>query len=168
MSQKQQTLFLLMIGLIVVLSAFLVLVPNPDAFPTDTSYLTPITQPTLEAYASDAPITTRLQAVIEAQRHLGKPHFQPNDALYVLYTESISRLTARQKLEQTEIAALQESSGETDEIWLVVFEGDWQVNPPGALASTTPVTFHGCNYVILEMTPNSGVEISGVACGLFK
>ncbi|GAB4580796.1 MAG: hypothetical protein Fur0022_35380 [Anaerolineales bacterium] len=115
----------------------------------DTTYLTPIPQATLLAYPESTPIQTKLQAVISARLLLLEIRIEFAEPPRVLSVEQVSLEEAHR---QTEIIGHSTSEGRpgNTEVWLVLFEGDYQIIPPDP--EHTPVApTHGCAYVIIDV-----------------
>jgi len=132
----------------------------------ETTYLEPIPDATLSAFHRGSTIENKLDAVIAARLELGSPpHFKPVGLVKTLFAEK-SNLSGAY--------ALLGSSGnysapnwvEGTVVWLVVFESDIQVIPPGEYTPNPP--FHGCSYVLLAAASESGGEMGGVDCAKFS
>jgi hypothetical protein len=114
--------------------------------PTITSeerlYLTPIPAETLAAYREGMPIESDLQAVIAARAYL--------------QTTRLHSTT-----EPKVISVVEENLN----IWKIVFEGEWLVNPPNPNQFATPPSpEHGCVYVIIDAIDQVRTEISTSPC----
>jgi hypothetical protein len=115
---------------------------NPTIASEEGLYLTPIPAETLAAYQEGAPITTKLQVVIAARSYL-----------------ETTRL--RSTMEPKVISVVEEHPN----IWKIVFEGEWLVNPPDPDHTyTPPPPEHGCIYVTIDATDQVRTEIGTSAC----
>jgi len=125
----------------------------------------PITEATLSAFHRGTSIDNKLDAVIAARLELASPpHFKPVGLVKTLFAE---------KSKLSDAYALVDSAGnysapdwvEDMVAWLVVFESDIQVTPPGEYTPNPP--FYGCSYVLLAAPGGAGGEVGGVDCAKF-
>lgn len=150
------------VTLLLLLTACSTTIPRPTE---DLTYLTPIPEATLSAFHRNASIDNKLNAVIAARIELASPpHFKPVGLVKTLYAE---------KSKLSDAYALIGSTGnysapdwvEDTVVWLVVFESDIQVTPPGEYTPNPP--FHGCSYVLFASTGGTGGVVGGVDCAKF-
>lgn len=106
----------------------------------DDTYLTPIPESTLYAYQQKRPITTRFQAVLEAtlQIHTTRMHF----------TQGEPKIISAEEI--------------TPKVWLVVFEGSWQILPP--MSNDFSPLETGCIYVTMDENVNDSTRIQATSC----
>jgi hypothetical protein len=128
----------------------------------ETLYLTPIPEATIFAYDVDAPVTSRLQAVIAARQSLMSTRLRFSEPPEVFFAGEVTSTEAMQWVEQTG-----ESQGieiPTDaRVWLVVLEGSSEIIPPMG----TPTGMHsiGCIYVIIAGSGHGSVtNHAGASC----
>ena len=115
---------------------------NPTTAAEGAQYLTPIPDETLAAFQEDTPIESKLQAVIAARAYL-----------------ETTRL--RSSTEPKVISVAEEHPN----IWKIVFEGEWLINPPDPNHTfTPPPPEHGCVYVTIDATDQVRTEIGSIAC----
>jgi hypothetical protein len=130
----------------------------------DTTYLTPIPQSTLSAYREVYPIETQLEAVIAARAHLGASRAQFVEEPKVLLVEQMTLAEADKRIAPSGPSVIQPSQGETP-VWLIIFEGDWQVFPPDPSHTVTPPPpRHGCSYVVVGVTESHYAEVDRPSC----
>jgi hypothetical protein len=128
----------------------------------ETLYLTPIPEATIFAYDVDAPVTSRLQAVIAARQSLMGTRLRFYEPPEVFFAGEVTFSEAMQWMEQTGEGQGNEIPADA-RVWLVVFEGFSEIIPPMG----TPTGMHsiGCTYVIIANNGHGSVtNIGGVAC----
>ena len=102
----------------------------------DTTYLTPIPQATWQAYQRGSPVNTKLEAVIAARSSFYF-HLQA-------VTEPIPSFVEKMTHENAYTAVLHrprdypDSRPKNMKVWIVLFEGDWQVLSPPPADEATP------------------------------
>src|SRR3990172_5958055 len=125
----------------------------------DTAYLTPIPKETLQAYQFGPPVRNKMEAVIAARRSLD------ND-IYMYYTEqpavlSVEEMRLADALKRVTQAGVINTSEERlgdKQVWLVLFEGEWQVivpSAPGHPVVTPEPPSHECVYIIINQNDSS-------------
>ncbi len=130
----------------------------------DTTYLTPVPETTLAAYRPGSPIESRLQAVIAARASLATTRLRYAETPEVVWAEEMKLEDAHKRAAQPGVSTYEDRPGDT-KVWLVVFEGEWQVIPPDPLHTVTPPPpSHGCAYVILDATDSGRNEIGTMDC----
>ena len=129
----------------------------------DTTYLTPIPQATWQAYQRGSPVNNKLEAVIAARASFYF-HLQA-------VTEPITLFAEKMTLEDAYTSVLHQLGNDPDSrpknmrVWIVLFEGDWQVLGPPPAEESTPapdLPFHGCVFVLIDPT-NGGDFAQGSA-----
>ena len=127
----------------------------------DTTYLTPIPESTWSAYRQQGPITTNLEAVLAATREIYYSR--------MTFTQGAPKVVSAEKRdiahEETLLGYPFVSSDEGPEItqvWLVVFEGQWQMLPP--MSNDLLPLQTGCIYVILDANKSGGGYYSAGNC----
>jgi len=136
--------------------------PAPSSTPAeDDRYLTPIPRSTFEAYRDTQHIANRLDAVIAARKKLEEPHLRYVGEPHVILAERMLLSEARRLFPETWTDA-PENHLPDPQVWLVVFEGDWQIDsPPEAERTQTPgLPFHACTYALFE-NPAGGPSALG-------
>ncbi len=132
----------------------------------DTVYRTPIPIETLSAYKEGAPINNRLDAVIVGQRILWSSRISYVDEIEVVFVEQMSLTQALKRIERTG-PNWTKLSGDS-KVWLVVFEGEWQLlfPPPSAsdLHPTLEPPYHGCRYSLFTANDGSYLAGGGILC----
>ncbi|HLE91826.1 MAG TPA: hypothetical protein VI753_11810 [Anaerolineales bacterium] len=152
---------------IILLTGCLVLA-GQGAETEDTAYLTPIPRETLQAYQFGSPVRNKMEAVIAARRSLD------ND-IYMYYTEQPAVLSVEEmRLEDALKCVTQAGVINTSEerlgdkqVWLVLFEGEWQVivpSAPGHPVVTPEPPSHECVYIIINQNDSSNSEGGTMEC----
>jgi len=155
-SAIQKYLYRLLLGLLIVLWSC--------TAPEDTSDLTPLPTATLLATQAAERIATRLQAVTAARAMLDTTRLHFTGEPQVLAADELSLKEARTRLGQAGNSAA-EGRPEDTTVWLVIFEGDWQVIPPDPDHNITPEPlFHGCVFAMIDADETGWREVATVAC----
>jgi len=133
----------------------------------DTAYLTPIPKETLQAYQWDTPVRNKMDAVILARLSLDTTRLSYTAEPKVVLAEEMRFEDARRRVAQRGVInTFEERSGDA-KVWLVLFEGDWQISgpPPDPENPITPEPpSHGCVYVIIDQDGSSHGEIGTTEC----
>jgi len=124
----------------------------------DTTYLTPIPRATLQAYQFDTPIRNKMDAVIVARLSLDTTRLSYTEEPEVVFVEEMRLEDALKRIAQPGflrvINTYEDKSGDT-KVWLVLFEGDWQMTSPPPEHPVTPEPpSHGCVYIVIDATGN--------------
>ena len=137
-----------------------------DSATEDTAYLTPVPRETLQAYQFDTPIRNKMEAVIAARLSLDTTRLEYTEELKVVLAEEMSFEDASRRVAQPgflHVINTEEIPGDT-KVWLVLFEGDWQMTGPAPEEPATPVPpTHGCVYFIIALD-NSHGEFGTTEC----
>ena len=133
----------------------------------DTAYLTPIPKETLQAYQWDTPVRNKMDAVILARLSLDTTRLSYTEEPKVVLAEEMRCEDALKRVAQPGVIKTYEERSGDAKVWLVLFEGDWQISgpPPDPEHVETPgPPTHGCAYVIID--PNDGChgEIGTIGC----
>ena len=150
---------LIAFGLFLVMGCALVRKFNPIT--EGKPYLTPIPQATINAFKFGKPITNKLDAVIAANYMTSSPSIVPVGSPVAIFVEELKLRDAYKRVEQTD---QYESRSGGSLVWLVAFEGDWEMTPPGSDSSRT---FNGCIWVILNAGDGNKILSGGVTCDLW-
>lgn len=130
----------------------------------ETTFLTPVPESTLAAFDWSAPIESELQAVIAARAGLSTTRMDYEAAPEVLSVEKMTREDAHRRIAKAGAAGNETRPGETP-VWLVLFEGDYQILPPDPEHTITPPPpRHGCSFVILDAEGGGGSEVGTLEC----
>ena len=139
----------------------------------DAAYLTQIPRETLQAYQFGSPIEDKMEAVIIAWLSLDTTRLSYTETPKVISAEAVRFEDARSWVAQPGIFHMigntEDIPGDT-KVWLVLFEGDWQISGPPA-DPEHPITpepgLHGCVYVII-VDPNylERTQIGTTRCSL--
>ena len=141
-----------------------VLVLSGCASPVDTAYLTPIPQATLFAYNKGTPVENKLQAVIAARLFLFTTRMEFAEPPSVVSVESIPLEYALSQTKKPGATTNDDRPGNTN-VWLVIFEGNYQIIPPDPEHIFTPeAPLHGCAYVIVDPNTIGRNEGGSIAC----
>ena len=108
-----------------------------------------------------------MDAVILARLSLDTTRLSYTAEPKVVLAEEMRFEDARRRVAQRGVInTFEERSGEA-KVWLVLFEGDWQISGPPA-DPENPVTpeppSHGCVYVIIDQDGSSHGEIGTTEC----
>ncbi|HLE91825.1 MAG TPA: hypothetical protein VI753_11805 [Anaerolineales bacterium] len=133
----------------------------------NTAYLTPISRETLQAYHWDTPVRNKMDAVIQARLSLDTTRLSYTEEPQVVLAEEMRCQDALKRVAQPGVIKTYEERSGDAKVWLVLFEGDWQISgpPPDPEHPVTPgPPTHGCVYVIID--PNGGCygEIGTIGC----
>lgn len=132
----------------------------------DQSYLTPIPESTLKAYQQETPITTKLQAVIAARVLLSTSRMEDIQPPQVIYVQRMTLAEAIKKTEKPGVQTFENIPAQTP-VWLVIFQGDWQLHPPLPGVTATPLPpFHGCQYVWIAESNNGYAATGDIGCAV--
>jgi hypothetical protein len=125
---------------------------------------TSIPEATLPAYRPGSPVGNQQVAVSAARVSLQQSRLRYIHTPKVVSVEQLKLEDARKRVAQPGVIVSEDRLGDTM-VWLVIFEGEWQIVPPdpGHTATPAPST-HGCVYVIMNASDGGRTEVSGVAC----
>ena len=134
----------------------------------DTAYLTPIPRETLQAYQWDTPVRNKMDAVILARLSLDTTALIYTEEPKVVLAEEMSCEDARKHIIQPGVINTDEDQPGDMKVWLVIFEGDWQISGPPPAGTEHPVTPepvpYGCVYVIIDQNGSCHGEIGTTEC----
>ena len=136
----------------------------------DTAYMTPIPKETLQAYQWDTPVRNKMDAVILARLSLDTTRLSYMETPKVLSVEEMSLADARKRVAQPGVFKTYEEGSGDAKVWLVLFEGDWQMtggplpDPDPEHPETPGPPSHGCVYVIIALDGSSHGEIGTTKC----
>ncbi len=153
-----------MLGLVTVLvigcSAFNV----PSGTSEDTTYLTPVSTQTLAAFRSDSPIENKMEAAIAARSTLSGTRLRFTLDPRIVSVEELALAVARRRVARAGVSINEDRPANTP-VWLIVFEGEWQVFPPDPSHTITPASpSHGCVYVLLDANDPGRSEVGPIEC----
>ena len=122
----------------------------------NTAYLTPISRETLQAYQWDTPVRNKMDAVILARLSLDTTRLSFTEEPKVVLAEKMRLEDARKHIVQPGVINTYEDTSGDAKVWLVIFEGDWEITSGPLLDSEHPVIpgtpgppSHGCVFVII-------------------
>ena len=116
----------------------------------DTAYLTPIPRETLQAYQWDTPVGNKMDAVILARLSLDTTRLSFTEEPKVVLAEKMRLEDARKHIVQPGVINTYEDTSGDAKVWLVIFEGEWQMTGPPPEHPVTPEpASHGCVFVII-------------------
>jgi hypothetical protein len=126
-------------------------------------YRTPIPIATITAFRPGSPINNPTQAFVAAQFYLGTTRLRAAGEILPYSAESMPFMKATTR---TTIPGETRQAGSQDEreVWLVLFEGAWFVEPPIPDPTTTGKNIAGsrCVYVILDAMDSDGMGAGGI------
>ncbi|NOH03273.1 MAG: hypothetical protein HND47_15595 [Chloroflexi bacterium] len=133
----------------------------------DTTYLTPIPIETLSAYSGGKPIQHKLDAVIVGQRMLWGSRTSNIGELKVVFVDKITLTDALKKIGWT--GRNWTKLSDNTKVWLVIFEGDWQLIFPvpgveGEVVPTLEPPYHGCEYSLFTASDGSPLAGGSIPC----
>ena len=130
----------------------------------DQSYRTPIPESTLSAFKEGTPITNKLQAVIAARVLLSTSRMEDIQPPEVIYIQRMTLAEAIKKAEKPGVQTFEDIPPQTP-VWLVIFQGNWQLHPPLPGITATPLPpFHGCQYVWITENNNGYAATGDIDC----
>lgn len=128
------------------------------------AHLTPIPEATVRAYRPGTPVDDELDAVIAARAYLETSRLRFSAPPVVRSAEELTVAEANQRLNPSSTDDRQARAGDP-RVWLVEFEGDWQVIPPDPLHTVTPEPPQpGCVQVLIDGADGSGTSVRGMEC----
>jgi hypothetical protein len=115
----------------------------------DNAYLTPVLESTLSAYREKWPITTKLDAVINASEYIYSTRMTfTQGPPKVIFTEEMTLVEAKRIVPKNPgLVYSHEDRPDDTKVWLVIFEGSWQIYPPDG--DLLPLE-SGCIYAIID------------------
>ena len=132
----------------------------------DQRYRTPIPENTLQAYKEGTPITNKLQAVVAARVLLSTSRMKDIQPPQVIYVHHMTLTEALKKTEKPGVETFEDIPLQTP-VWLVIFQGDWQLHPPLPGITATPLSsFHGCQYVWITENNNGYAATGTIDCSV--
>ena len=137
--------------------------PSPSTPTEDTFYLTPIPQNTLDATVITPPIATKPQAVIAARKEMGTTRLEFSEPPIVVTVEEMH------PADVIHLSGFPENTTNPlpadSEVWLVIFEGDYRINPPDPMHTFTPEPpVQGCAAVIIIASSALPYGTGTIAC----
>ncbi len=129
-----------------------------------SSFLTPPSTQTLEAFRFDTPIKDQDQAAIAAQLMLTSTRLRSPQS-QIVSAQELSVAEARSRLGQAG-GSLSPDWPAHAPVWLVIFRGDWQVFPPDPWHTITPPpATEGCVFVLMGVNNPRQSQVGTIACG---
>ncbi len=114
----------------------------------ESVYLTPVSAATLSTYKIGAPVKNKLDAVIFARIHMQDWRIGSVGDPQVIYAEQIRSEEVYQKLGRRAADDFPKNTM----VWLVIFEGEWQLIFPmpdeQGIVSTSEPPYHGCAFYL--------------------
>lgn len=128
-----------------------------------TAYLTPIPDATLQSYKFGAPIESRLEAVIVGRKMLCVLHSCNIGTPKVISADEMSFEDANKRIGRTD--AHYDYWPRDIGVWLVIFEGEWQLIPPDPThTATLPAPAHGCEFSLFAAKNGESIAGGDVKC----
>jgi len=140
-------------------------IPAKEGMATQTvTVATSIPEATLPAYRHGSPIANQQVAMSAARLSLEQSRLRYINTPKVVFVEQLKLEDAHKRVAQPGVIVSEDRPGDTM-VWLVIFEGEWQIVPPdpGHTATPAPST-HGCMYVMMNASDGGRAEVGGVAC----
>lgn len=140
-------------------------IPAKEGTATQTVTVAPsIPETTLPAYRPGSLIASPQEAVNVARVSMEQSRLRYVNTPKVVSTEQLKLEDAHKRVAQPGVIISEDRPSDTI-VWLVIFEGEWQIVPPDPGHAATPVPpVHGCAYVIMNASDGGRVEVGGVAC----
>jgi hypothetical protein len=136
----------------------------PGGTREDMTYLTPVSTQTLEHFRFDSPIKNKMEAVIAARVTLSGTRLRANANPQIVSVEELALAEARRRVARPGVSVNEDRPADTP-VWLIVFEGEWQVFPPDPSHTITPPPpSHGCVYVLLDANDPGRGEVGAIEC----
>lgn len=125
---------------------------------------TPVSEMTPPAYRPGSPIVGQQAAISAARVSLEQSRLRYINAPKVVSVEQIKLEDAHKRVAQLGLSISEDRPGDTM-VWLVIFEGEWQIIPPDPRHTATPAPpIHGCAYVIMNASDGERAEVGGIEC----
>lgn len=126
--------------------------------------LTATTESTLPVYHLGLPIKNKQEAISAALANLEKSRLRYQHVPEVVSVEKMNVEDARRQFKERDITIFGGRTAGTL-VWVVLFEGEWQIIPPNPSHTETPPPFtHGCVYVIMDASDGGEAEVGGIEC----
>src|SRR3990170_8940299 len=110
-----------------------------------------------------------MDAVILARLSLDTTRLSFTEEPKVVLAEKMRLEDARKHIVQPGVINTYEDTSGDAKVWLVLFEGEWQITGPPPEHPVTPEpASHGCVYVIIDVTGGCRGEIVATECGPYS
>lgn len=132
----------------------------------ESIYLTPVTSATLSAYEKiNTPVKSKLDAVITALLAIQTTRVVNIGDPTIVYVEKMEIAEAYKKVGRDELLG---SLPKGKQVWLVIFEGEWQMifpmpNEQGVTPPLSPPK-HGCMFSIIDSDDGGSFGGGGISC----
>jgi hypothetical protein len=133
----------------------------------ESVYFTPVTTATIAAYGKVSfPVKNKLDAIILARKLIQTSRFVSIGEPQVVYVEKIRPAEADLKIGPG--PSFIDRLPKNAMVWLVIFEGEWQLafpvpNAQGMIPTLAP-PFHGCEYCLFDADNGDPITIGGFTC----
>ncbi|RUA16307.1 MAG: hypothetical protein DSY55_04395 [Clostridia bacterium] len=118
----------------------------------------------LPGYHLGPPIQNQQEAISAALANLEQSRLHYQRISKVISAEKMRAGHARRQLKEKGVTAF-EGRAKDIMVWVVLFEGAWQIIPPNpSHAETPPPLTHGCVYVIMNASDGGNAEVGGFEC----
>ncbi len=126
---------------------------------------TPALTATLPAYHPGLPISSREEAISAALAYLNQSRLHYRRPPQVIFVEKMKAADAHRRLREKGVNTFDNEKEGTTRVWLVIFQGAWQVLPPDPSHSETPPPLApGCVYVIMDARDGGEAALAGIDC----
>jgi hypothetical protein len=123
-----------------------------------------IPEATVPTYRDGSPIANQQIAISAAQTNLQRSRLRYTTMPQVVSVEQLKLEDAHKRVAQPGVNISEDRPGNTM-VWLVIFEGEWQIVPPDPGHTATPaLSTHGCMYVIMNAGDGGRAEVGGIPC----
>jgi hypothetical protein len=135
------------------------------AFGEGTNSLTPIPNETLQAFSYEDPIKTKQQAVLYARMDLRTSRLEFTDTLEVVSVDRLRYGDAKEKMKVLGHSQFNETVGNGETVWLVIFKGFFTIHPPDPLHTfTPPPPSLGCAYSLFSSDGDGLGSLGTIQC----
>ena len=149
---------ILLLALIVLIGIIFAFSSTLNSTIEDNTYLTPIPYETISAYIEEYPIDNKLEAVIIAQRYFLTGSRKE-------FTQGFPKVKSVERMKLSDAMKLlrdTDARPKNTEVWLVVFEGQWQILPP--MSKDLMPLETGCIYIVFDTNRPGHGRLSARDC----
>lgn len=146
---RTQTKIFLLLALVIFVIAIFAVSSSLISGIEDDTYLTPIPESTWTGYREKRSISNKFDAVLEATQYIyySRMTFTQGPPR-VVFTEEMTLAEAKKLMpkDSSEVYSYEDRPDDT-KVWLIIFEGSWQIHPPDG--DLSPLE-SGCIYTIID------------------
>ncbi len=129
--------------------------------PADNAYLTPISDATIAAYRPGPSVRTKLDAVLVGRLQISSTRLDQVSTPRAIFVQEMTFAEANRKVTEP----LPQSNPMDSKVWLVIFQGTWQLMPPDPTHTVTPPPpYYGCVYALFYAEHAEPIADGGTSC----